>query len=474
MKTNKKTKIISLIAIVLLVVLSIMLVININTLNILSNKYMIIIVAILIILDALIIFNMIRKKENKKLQIINTIMCILVAILMLIGIIYIKNTINFMKNITNSEYSSDKKKYSIIVLNDNYKSINDLKNKNIGFIKTDTLYKENITEFTKITKLKFNKNEFDEFDEIISSFENEKIDALSFDEAHMNLLKMNYADIFNKVKVIYTYYVSNTEIKEETINFDPFIVYISGIDTYGNIKNVSRSDVNIIAVINLEKGKILLLNTPRDYYVQLHNTTGLKDKLTHAGIYGVEMSKKTLEDLYNIQIDYYVRLNFTSFINIMDEIGDIEVYSDTTFKTSNKPYCEIKEGMNTLNSACALAYSRERYAYKTGDYHRGENQQEVIKGVINKLTNVESLLKYNKILSKLDGTLQTNMSYETITELIKYEIENKTNFEIETISVAGSSAMESTYSISSQRLYVTIPNEESVNIASQKVYEYLK
>lgn len=474
MKINKKTKIILSITTILLVVLSIMLVININTLNILSDRYMIILVAILIILDTLLIFNLARKKDNKKLQIINIIICILVAILMIIGIIYTKNTIDFMKNITNNEYNSDKKKYSIIVLNDNYNSINDLENKNIGFIKTDTLYKENLIEFNKITKLKFNENKFDEFDLIISSLEEGTIDAISFDDAHMNLLQMNYADTFKKIKIIYTYYVSNTETKEENLNLKPFIVYISGIDTYGNVSNVSRSDVNIIAVVNIKESKILLLNTPRDYYVQLHNTTGLKDKLTHSGIYGIEMSEKTLEDLYNIKIDYYVRLNFTSFINIMDEMGDISVYSDTTFKTSNKPHCDIKEGMNTLNSACALAYSRERYAYKTGDNHRGENQQEVIKGVVNKLTNTETLLKYNKILSKLDGTLQTNMSYETITELIKYEIETKKSFEVETISVVGSSAMEPTYSIRSQKLYVTIPNDESVKRASNKIYEYLK
>ena len=272
----------------------------------------------------------------------------------------------------------------------------------------------------------------------------------------------------------------NNNIKQENKieeNIDikkPFIIYISGIDTSGEIDNVSRSDVNIIAVVNLEKKKILLLNTPRDYYVKLHNTVGIKDKLTHAGMYGIDMSKSTLEDLYNIKIDYYIRLNFTSFIKVIDEIGDIEVYSDTTFKTSNKPYCNIKKGMNTLNSACALAYSRERYAYKTGDYHRGENQQEVIKGIVNKITKPESLLKYNKILSKLDGTLETNMNYETITELIKYELKNTESFEIESDSVAGSASMEYTYSIKNEKLYVTIPNEESVKRASEKVYEYLK
>ena len=206
--------------------------------------------------------------------------------------------------------------------------------------------------------------------------------------------------------------VSNNPTSNITISKDSFALYISGIDQWGSVSTVrGRSDVNIVAIVNPKIHKVLLINTPRDYYVQLHGKTGLKDKLTHAGVYGIDMSLNTLEDLYDINIDYYLRVNFDTLVKLVDVIGGIEVYSDKTFISSHQRDWKIKEGMNKMDGKQALAYSRERYAYKEGDRHRGKNQQDVITAIIKKASSSKVILtKYNSILDTLEGSFQTNIS----------------------------------------------------------------
>jgi len=178
---------------------------------------------------------------------------------------------------------------------------------------------------------------------------------------------------------------TNTNIKK------PYTIYISGIDSYGEVDTVSRSDVNILAVVNPKDNKVLLVNTPRDYYVQLHGTTGVRDKLTHAGIYGIDMSKNTLQDLYGTKVDYTVRINFSSLLKLVDAAGGINVYSDYTFKAGGYSFVQ---GYNTLDSKQALVFARERYAFADGDRQRGKHQQRVIEALITKLSQPRVLLGY--------------------------------------------------------------------------------
>ena len=248
----------------------------------------------------------------------------------------------------------------------------------------------------------------------------------------------------------------------------PFIVYLSGIDTKGDISKRSRSDMNQLMVVNPQTGKVLLVNTPRDYYVRLAGTTGLKDKLTHAGIYGIDTSVGTMANLYGIDINYWVRVNFTSVTEIVDAVGGVDVYSDIAFTTSSGRF-PIVQGMNHLDGAQALAFARERYHVSGGDNTRGKNQQLVIEAILQKVTQPSVLVNYTSILNAVQGAIQTSMPEDAISAQVKLQLKNNTAWSVETYSVTGSDSYEYTYSASKQKLYVMIPNQASIDTAKQKI-----
>ena len=268
---------------------------------------------------------------------------------------------------------------------------------------------------------------------------------------------------------------SETPTSQETeFNDSPFIVYISGSDSRTTLNNNDRSDVNIVAVVNPRTSKILLVNIPRDYYVRLHGTTGNLDKLTHAGTYGIEMSKKTIEDLLGIEIDATVKVGFDAVETIVDTLGGIEIESDQAFTPHTDKSCYITTGTQQVNGACALAFSRERMAYETGDRHRGQNQQQVITKIIKKLSEPAYLLKLPEVFKSAEGLFQTSFSYQEITNLIKYQIAKRPSWEVESVSLDGSGAHMPTYSMGAQNLYVMVPDESTIEAAKIKIAEYLK
>ena len=253
---------------------------------------------------------------------------------------------------------------------------------------------------------------------------------------------------------------------------DCFTVYISGIDTYGSVNTRSRSDVNILAVVNTTTGKIQLINTPRDYYVPLPISNGSRDKLTHAGIYGIEVSEGTIGDLYGIQIDYYLRMNFTSFIKIIDELGGIDVNSDYDFTTLHGED-HIVKGINHLNGEQALGFARERYSFNIGDVQRGKNQMEVIKGVIQKLSSKEMLSNFDSILAAISDSFQTDMPTDTMYSIVRYQLENNLTWSVDTYTVTGFDASNTTFSMPGFYAYVMVPNEDTVNEAKQLIADTL-
>lgn len=256
----------------------------------------------------------------------------------------------------------------------------------------------------------------------------------------------------------------NDENKEEMkCNYT---LYISGIDTYGDISQKSRSDVNIIASINTDTRNILLTSTPRDYYVKIPMKGGVKDKLTHAGIYGVDVSIKTLENLYDISIDYYIRINFTTFINIIDLLGGITVYSEYDFISGNYSF---NKGYNELNGEDALVFVRERYAFSNGDNQRGKNQMQVIKAIIDKAFSPTVIIKSSDIINTISKALETNMNSNEIKYFIKLILKDKTKYNIEMNNVKGADGKALTYSSGNKELYVMIPDIKSVNEAKLKM-----
>ena len=243
---------------------------------------------------------------------------------------------------------------------------------------------------------------------------------------------------------------------------DPFLVYVSGLDTWGAVSTTSRSDVNILVAVNPRTRQVLMVSTPRDYYVELPISNGQKDKLTHAGIYGIDVSMGTLEMLYGVDIDYYFKVNFTGFEGLIDALGGVTVQSDYDFTVGSNHYVK---GANDLNGSQALTFARERHAFASGDRQRGKNQMHVIEGVIDKLTSTTLLTNYAEIMQEVEGTFATNMTTEEITELVRFQLTNGGSWDVQSFSVSGSDANKSMFSLSKPN-YVMIPYEEDVAKAS--------
>ncbi len=260
-----------------------------------------------------------------------------------------------------------------------------------------------------------------------------------------------------------------TGAEANKITKEPFVVYLSGVDNRGELTEKARSDVNILAVVNPTTKQAALINTPRDYYVDLAGTDS-KDKLTHAGLYGVETSMATLGNLYGVNVEHYLRINFAGFINIIDAIGGVDVYSDQAFTSVGSPgYYDpttFAEGWNHLDGKSALAFARERHAFKTGDIQRGINQMKVIDAMANKLKSPALLMGFSKLMDAAADCFVTSLSQEQISALVRMQLGDLANWDIQSYTVTGSGAKSSKcYSAKGQSLYVMKPDENSVNEA---------
>ena len=259
---------------------------------------------------------------------------------------------------------------------------------------------------------------------------------------------------------------------EETTELpESFIIYISGIDVFGDVSTQSRSDVNLLMAVNRSTGKILLLNTPRDYYVELPISEGQRDKLTHAGIYGVEVSKGAMEMLYGVPADYYARLNFSSFETIIDALGGIEVYSEYDFVAQGFTFTQ---GMNTLNGAQALAFVRERKSFAEGDIQRGKDQMEMLKSLIARLGTFDGVNSFAAVYDQVAPVVETNVTKDMLLALAAEQIVQGRTWDIETYYVTGTDGSEVTYSIPGASAYVMIPNEDEVAEGTAKLKAVLE
>jgi LCP family protein required for cell wall assembly len=278
----------------------------------------------------------------------------------------------------------------------------------------------------------------------------------------------DFTDFTEKIKCIYTVNIKNELTKKKDagdVTKKCFTVYISGIDTEGDVTVKSRSDVNIIMSINPITHNIILISTPRDYYVPLSISNGVKDKLTHAGNYGIDVSMDTLEMLYDIELDYFVRLNFTGFVNIIDALGGIDVESDYSFSTHGYSYTE---GLNeNLSGIQALWFARERHAFAAGDRQRGKDQMKVIEAVIKKCQSTALLSNYVEILNDISESFQTDMEKKSVKELVKFQLNKAPEWNVITYSVSGTGRSDYTYSIPSARAYVMEPDQTTIDTAKQ-------
>ena len=314
--------------------------------------------------------------------------------------------------------------------------------------------------------------------ELADGILNGEVNAMLLNSGYLSVYEDmdGYTDFSTKIKEVGTVDVESTiQSAEESTPIEPittanggkvYTIYLSGIDTRGEMTAKSRSDVNIIATVNTDTHEILLVSTPRDYFVPLSISGGAPDKLTHAGIYGIDVCMDTLGMLYDIDINYYFRINFGGFVKVIDALGGITVNSDYDFDSKNILGYHFNKGENYVNGEQALIFARERYAFQEGDRQRGKNQMEVIRGVVKKALSPEILTSYSSILSSLDGCFGTNITYEEIAQILQQQLTNGGDWTIVSYSVNGTGATEKPYSMS-QKAYVMVPDYNTVDKAKR-------
>lgn len=427
-------------------------------LKILPIQYFSVILIGYIIIFLLFAYGLLNKKVKSNKKIIFNIICIIFVICFIFILYYLNSTMQFMDKIKSKGYQIET--YYLIGHNSNQNI------KTVGVYKTDNL-EEALKQIDG-----FSIQEYSNIKTMTNLFIKNQIDGLFVNEGTLEILKEEQNFDYQIIKTVSIKIKTKVDSNDVDVTKQSFSIYISGIDVKGSISSVSRSDVNMIMTVNPKTNKILLTSIPRDYYVQLHGTTGYKDKLTHAGLYGINMSIQTIEDLLNMNINYYIRVNFTTLIDVVDAIGGITIYSDKAFTAYTDRSCSFKVGNNTVDGKCALAFSRERYAYQEGDRHRVKNQQTVLIAMIQKLTSSKTLLtKYNQILNTLSDSFETNISSNRIYSLINKQLDSMPNWNIETFSLDGSNSFNYTYSYSASKLYVMEPDTSTIEQAKIKIKE---
>lgn len=436
-------------------------------LNIFPLKYLIIVGVLLIVITGCTLFVLISNKIRAKWKIIISFMSLLIISGICFGLVAGFDVLDFINKLANKDYMTENY-YVVVLKNSVYSQLDDLANTNIVLYDNGSEGIKDVVKQVK-TEIPVTITESIDLATMTSSLLSGETTALIMESSYKNILD-EQDDVFKtSTKIIYTINVKvkiKTTVKEVGITTEPFIVYISGVDTYGPITSVSRSDVNIVATINPQTKKVLLTSIPRDYYVQLHGTTGYKDKLTHAGIYGISMSIKTIEDLLANDINYYIKVNFDSLIKIVDIIGGIDINLAQGFST---PEYRFVVGNNHMNGKKALAFSRERHSFAGGDRARGENQELVIKAIIEKVSSPSILTKYASILNSLEGTFETNVSATNIKKLVKMQLDDMASWQITSANLDGSDSSNYTYSFGGQMLYVMEPKLETIDQAKKAI-----
>lgn len=440
--------------------------------NILPMKYLAILASILVFLNLILGFFLLRKKVKKKPKRICTVFSLLFTILFAVVSFFIFKTFGVL-----DEMSQDYKTYTYYVLvNDssNYEKLEDIKDKGLGYYNDNSeASKKALETLSKVVTVK--SNGYGNLESLASSLISSDEDAILLESTTKSKLdsagensKSSFSGFKDKTRIIYTFKVKvKVDTKGVNVTKDVFNIYISGMDEYGKVSEVSRSDVNMIMTINPKTKQILMTNVPRDYYVQLHDTTGYKDKLTHAGIYGVDTSVKTLEDLLGIKIDYFFKVNFSSLQNIVNALDGVDVYSEYDFQSWNG--YNFTKGYNHVDGKAALAFARERHTFTDGDNQRGKNQQALIEAIFRKCTSSSIITKYNSLLNSLKDSMITDMPMKSITSLAKMQLRDNASWSITSNSVKGTGSSEYTYTYPYQYLYVTLQDEKSIKEAKDKI-----
>ena len=433
------------------------------------TKYLVAIIIVLLILFG-VTFGL--QYVKNKVYIVGIVLSIILSILQTIGIVYMLKADKLMADVGGANYKTDN--MIVVVKKDNPAS--NLMDASMYRFGTQTAVDQENTQtmldnINKALGREVKVEQYGTVQELANALLEGRVDAAVYNQALDGLITDSIEDYSEQVRVLYQYGIE-TEIEQENVDVgEPFNVYISGIDVDGPITTNSRSDVNIIMTVNPNTKKILLTTTPRDYYVQIPDISGeQRDKLTHAGIYGVDASMRTLEQLYGIDISYYARVNFSSLVKIVDTLGGVDVDSDFDFDAQGYHF---QKGMNHLDGKQALAFSRERYSFEDGDNQRGKDQEKVLTAILNKAMSPAILSNASALIADVSDSVQTNMTQEEMAKFIKMQLNDGASWTIESQAASGNGDTQACYSSGDQPLYVMWPDEAIVQSISAKMNEIL-
>lgn len=447
-------------------------------LQMLPTTYLVVAGALLFGVVALILILTWSGRGKVKMP-IGLVLAVIMLFATITGTVYVLKTVDMLESI--SESGTETVHVGIYVRSDDTNDYNAVsKDYCYGILKkldresTDIILQQMTQTFGKSPTCL----EFQSLPELIKELLDGKVDAIILNQEYLTLLgdMIDDKDILSRIRETA---LQQVEIKNDDPNDEasadglkPFGIYISGIDSRGTVSVRGRSDVNIMAVINPAEQQVLLISTPRDYYVPLSISDGIPDKLTHAGNYGVEVSKETMAMLYGVEMDYYFRVNFSGFEKIIDALGGITVHSDYSFEVAGYPSFQYQKGDNQLDGKAALAFCRERYSFSTGDQQRGKNQMAVIQGVMKKALSPALLQNYVSVLKAMEGSFKTDVPMELIGALVARQLDSGGEWNVITYSVDGKSEYRIPYSLSFEAS-VMIPNYDTVEHAKellQKAY----
>ena len=454
---------------ILYAILALVLLFTMFNYNFLSFRFLNIIITIgLLVVLAISIF----LQKTKKSPLVTTVVLVIFSLVSLVGIFGFKQMIDITNRMNQTAAFSEVEMSIVVPKESDIKDVSQLTS-----VQAPTKVDKNNIE-TLMSALKKDKKVDVKVDDVASyqeaydNLKSGKSKAMVLSGSYASLLESVDSNYASNLKTIYTYKIKKKNSNSaKQVDSKVFNIYISGIDTYGSISTVSRSDVNIIMTVNMNTHKILLTTTPRDAYVKIPGGGADQyDKLTHAGIYGVETSEQTLENLYGIKIDYYARINFTSFLKLIDQLGGVTVHNDQAFTSLHGKF-DFPVGDIQMNSEQALGFVRERYSLDGGDNDRGKNQEKVISAIVNKLASLKSVSNFTSIVNNLQDSVQTNISLDTINALANTQLDSGSKFTVtsQAVTGTGSTGQLTSYAMPNSSLYMMKLDDSSVASASQAI-----
>ncbi len=402
------------------------------------------------------------------LHVIGKILAVLLIVILAIGSYYLILTNRLLDNVTADNDQTD---YIIAVVDkdDPAETIRDAADYQFGILgELDRdMVDEAIIEYNDMAGQELAITEYEGLRDLIDGFQNGEVQALIYNQSWEDPIDEIEEGFNETIKILETIEIETamdeleSALADVDVATDPFVTYISGIDQPGAMPTRGRSDVNMMAVVNPETRQILLVVTPRDYYVEFPGITGgQKDKLTHAGNFGVNASMTTMASIYDVQFNHHLRMNFTSFVDIVDALGGVTVYSEYAFTSRHGGYT-FTEGYNAMDGEKALAFSRERYSLADGDFQRGKNQQAVMTAMIRKAMTPAILTGYADVINAVEGNIDMSFSKDDISSLVKLQVTDSSDWNIVSVAAEGTPASKPCYSLNSNAS-VVLPDDDSV------------